>query len=568
MQINKIQLLKKVVRIIFLAAMSSSLWYCANVIAPKGGPKDETPPQLISEESTPNMKTNFTKQDITFVFEEWVELNDVFNQIVISPPIEKKDYEVKIKGKSIIFSFTESAELRENATYTINFGEAIRDITEKNPVENLRYVFSTGGYIDSLIVRGNIIDAKTSAPVEGAFFMLYENLADSVVQTINPFYFGRTDESGNFIIENVRGGTFKGFAIKRTDQNYKYDNPAEMIGFPDNFIVVGDTTGIVPDSTGRMNIKPTIVPTIRLFQEQIPLYVSDVDSSQYGYLNLTFNDAPNQVDLSYEGLVTVDNTPPRTLTEKDSIHIWFEQANSERWQLLVRKDSLLNDTIQVKVRDKQNYLDNGLLNFIPARSTKQGKINPANPLKIGFSQPITSFDTTFINLLEDTTLQKIQPVFSIDSLTGRNLLIAHQWKESLPYALEILPGGVTDLFGLRNRDTIEMKYSADRVKAFGNIKIKINGLKDSLAYLGELLDKTETVIRSFEISGTETFELSVNSLTPGNYKIKIIIDLNNNGIWDTGSYDAKRQAEPIFEKPLDQLRANWDVEVKIDMNQG
>ncbi len=153
-------------------------------------------------------------------------------------------------------------------------------------------------------------------------------------------------------------------------------------------------------------------------------------------------------------------------------------------------------------------------------------------------------------------------------MTTRNLLISHKWKESLPYSLEILPGGVTDLFGLKNKDTIELKYTADRVKSFGNIEIKITGLYDSLAYLGQLLDKNDAIIKSFEMKGIESFELSVKALTPGEYKVKIITDLNDNGIWDSGNYDAKRQAEPILEKPLDKLRANWDVEVEIDMTSG
>ncbi len=273
MQKQKSQKWIAVLRSMVLVAMAMGLWFCANVVAPKGGPKDEKPPRLITEGSTPNMQTNFTKKEIILEFDEWVELNDVFNQIVISPPVERKDYEVKIKKRSIIFKFTETAQLRENATYTINFGEAVRDITERNPVENLRFVFSTGDVIDSLKVSGRLLDVLTGEPVEDAYFMLYENLADSVVRTENPFYFGKTDESGNFLIENVRAGTFKGFGIKRVDQNYKFDNPEEQIGFPDSLIVVGDTTGIALDSTGN-RIMPTLrVPPILLFKERQPLYI-------------------------------------------------------------------------------------------------------------------------------------------------------------------------------------------------------------------------------------------------------------------------------------------------------
>jgi hypothetical protein len=448
MQLQKFQFWK-IFRVFLLVAMATGLWFCANVVAPKGGPKDDKPPQVIIEGSTPNMQTNFTEKEIILEFDEWVELNDVFNQIVISPPIDRKDYEVKIRKRSIIFSFTETAQLRENATYTINFGEAVRDITERNPVENLRFVFSTGDVIDSLKVSGNILDVLTSEPVEDAYFMLYENLADSVVRTENPFYFGKTDASGNFLIENVRAGTFKGFGIKRVDQNYKFDNPEELIGFPDSLIVIGDTTGVAVDSSGR-RIMPTLnIPPIMLFKERQPLYITNVDSSQYGYLNITFNSPPGTLGLTFEELETTGNIPPYHLTEKDSLHIWFDQDGDNPWRLMVQKDSILNDTIYLKAKSKAGYLEKGVLSFRSQQSTKPGKSNPSLPVKVAFSQPLASWDTAFIPVLADTTLEVVVPDLGIDSTDLRKLIISHPWKSSIPYVIEILPGGVTDIFGLK-----------------------------------------------------------------------------------------------------------------------
>ncbi|KAA3632308.1 MAG: hypothetical protein DWQ02_14910 [Bacteroidetes bacterium] len=553
-----------IVRSLLLILMATGLWFCANVVAPKGGPKDESPPQLLTEGSTPNMQTNFNSNEIILEFDEWVELNDVFNQIVISPPIDRDDYEVRIRKKSIIFSFTETASLRENATYTINFGEAVRDITERNPVKDLRFVFSTGDVIDSLVVRGKLLDALTGEPVEDAYFMLYENLADSVVRTINPFYFGRTDESGNYTIENVRAGTFKGFGIKRVDQNYKFDNPEEFIGFPEEFIVVGDTTGITPDSLGNRRIPPKTIDPIFLFQERKPLYISNIDSSRYGFLNTTFNVPPGDIDLQFEDLVTENEEPPYTLTDRDSLLIWYNQSGNNTWRLMVQKDSLLNDTISIKARSKTEFQNTGTLNLRMGNTTNQGKSNPSNPIKVGFSAPLENFDTSFITLTADTTLEIIKPEFSIDSLDNRRLTINYSWKPSIPYVLEILPGGVTDMFGLSNQDTVNLKYTPDLKKSFGNIKISITGLKDSLSYIGELLDKNSRIIESFVIVNAEAFELEVNALPPGDYKVKIITDWNNNGSWDTGSYDDKRQPEPIYEKALEKLRANWDVEATVN----
>jgi len=566
MQIQKFQG-RGIFRVFILATMAMGLWFCANVVAPKGGPKDEKPPLLITEGSTPNMQTNFTEKEIILDFDEWVELNDVFNQIVISPPVDRKDYEVKIKKRSIIFRFTETAQLREDATYTINFGEAVRDITERNPVENLRFVFSTGDVIDSLKVSGKLLDVLTKEPIEDAYFMLYENLADSVVRTENPFYFGKTDESGNFLIENVRAGTFKGFGIKRVDQNYKFDNPEEQIGFPDSLIIVGDTTGVARDSAGNRKIPTLKVPPILLFKERKTLYISDVDSSRYGYLNIIFSSPPGTLGLTYEDLETTNNIPPAYLTEKDSLHIWFDQKGNNSWRLMIQKDSILNDTISINAKSKTSYLETGILGYRSQQSTKTGKSNPSKPIKLAFSQPLESFDTTVIKVLADTTLEIINPQFAIDSSDLRKLSINYSWKSSIPYVIQVLPGGVTDIFGLKNRDTLNLKYTPDLKKSFGNIKLSITGLTDSLTYLGELLDKNARIIESFTMRGQETFEREFKALSPGEYKVKIVTDLNNNGYWDTGSYDDKRQPEPILEKMLEKLRANWDVEASVDISE-
>ncbi len=195
---------------------------CANIVAPTGGAKDEVPPKVIEEKSTPNFQTNFKKQRIALTFDEWIKLEDVFSQVVVSPPLEEQP-QVTQDGKKVIFEFGKKEILRENATYTINFGAAVKDLSEGNVAKNLRFVFSTGAIIDSLTVRGRVVDAQTGLPTEGVVLMLYDNFADSVVRKIKPFYFGRTDKNGEAIIDNVREGKFKVFALLDKDLNYLYN---------------------------------------------------------------------------------------------------------------------------------------------------------------------------------------------------------------------------------------------------------------------------------------------------------------------------------------------------------
>ncbi|HHS95132.1 MAG TPA: hypothetical protein ENJ45_00970, partial [Phaeodactylibacter sp.] len=172
---------------------------CAQPKAPIGGPKDENPPELIPDKSDANMQTRFDKRSFELTFNEWVQLNDVYNQVVVTPPL-KYAPDIKLHRKTLVFTFDEKEQLRSDATYIINFGEAVKDFNEGLPAKNLRFVFSTGDYIDSLSVRGKVVDAFSGEGVKDILVMLYDNSADSVVYTERPFYFTRTQGNGNFKI--------------------------------------------------------------------------------------------------------------------------------------------------------------------------------------------------------------------------------------------------------------------------------------------------------------------------------------------------------------------------------
>ena len=158
---------------------------CANIVAPTGGVKDSTPPKVIEAKSTKNYQTNFKKQRIELTFDEWIKLEDAFNQVVVSPPLNEPP-QVTQYGKKVIFEFGKKEELRENATYTINFGNSVKDLAESNPANKLRFVFSTGAIIDSLTVRGRVIDAITGLPTEGVVLMLYQPNHETCLHGVEP----------------------------------------------------------------------------------------------------------------------------------------------------------------------------------------------------------------------------------------------------------------------------------------------------------------------------------------------------------------------------------------------
>lgn len=526
-----------------LLLLAMALTFCANPIAPVGGPKDEQPPQLVAEESTPNLQTRFGKQRIELTFDEWFEVQDVFNQVVVSPPLEYP-FEITLRGKTLRFDFDEKEELRPEATYTINFGEAVRDLTERNPAVNLRFVFSTGEFIDSLSVSGVVVDAQKGEPVKDVLFMLYENLADSVVRAERPFYFARTNKEGAFVIENVKAGRFKGFALQDANRNYRFDQAQEPIGFPDSLLVLSDS------------LQPKV--HIRLFTEEQPLRLMGSDDSRYGLIRLNFSKPPEGLGITYQDAgqtVIFEHNP-------DTARIWYDQPEDKGWKLFLQQDTILYDTVAVRARSRQEFLEKNKL--LLARAGKGPlRLNPTKEAELTFNHPITALDTSLMRLYEDTLRLEVQPEYRLDTNGQRRLLLAYPWKEGLPYELELMPGALADLYGLQN-DTLLLAIQVDQLKSYGNLTLQVDSLSADSSYYLELLGKGDEFIASFAVRGDTSFRQTLRALPAGNYTLRLIEDWNGNGRWDTGNYGARRQPEPIYLRPLEQLRSNWDLEAAVN----
>ncbi|MEN0006527.1 MAG: Ig-like domain-containing domain, partial [Bacteroidota bacterium] len=527
----------------FVIGLGFLLSQCANPLPPVGGEKDEQPPQVDTTRSTPNFQTNFVKQRIELAFDEWVVLEDVFNQVVVSPPLEY-DYDVRLRGKKLRFEFAEEEVLRENATYTINFGEAIKDLTEKNPADNLRFVFSTGPFLDSLELSGILVDAFTEEPVEGALFMLYENLADTVVRTERPFYFARADEEGKFKIENIRAGTFKGFALEDVNFNYLFDQQTERIGFADSLIILGD--GRTPDQT------------IKIFEEAADLRLLD-NEQRYGLVKMIFNQPPKDYQISYPDL-------GQTIVEeldKDTLKFWYHQPEALPWRIIVRKDTILQDTIQIENEERDEFFAKANVNPLNLKGKKSSMaVNPSKPFPVLFNLPVDSVRLDSIQVLEDTLLTPIPFTFTADSLNSRRYLLQASWKEKVDYELQIAPNAIVSIYTLSNQDTITQALKIEDRKRFGNIVLNVTGLSADSTYVLQLVQE-KNVLQELSLDSLTSTKQEFNALAPSTYTVRIITDWNANGRWDSGNYDQQLQPEPVFRRELDQLRANWDLEVEV-----
>ncbi|HRI60585.1 MAG TPA: Ig-like domain-containing protein [Saprospiraceae bacterium] len=546
-------------KFILAACVASLLFACARQGAPTGGPKDTDPPKVDTATSTRNFSTRFSSRRIELGFDEWVTLTEVGTQVVVSPPLAKRP-EITLKGKKVIVEFNEKDTLRPNTTYTINFGLAVKDLHEGNPAKDLRFVFSTGDYLDSLTVRGNIVDAFTGDPVDNVSVMLYDNLSDSVVRKEKPYYFARTDKTGLFDIQNVREGTFKVTAIEDASGDLKWDGQNERIGFPDSLLALNDST------KGLIRIK--------LFKNQPKFRFFDSKTLRYGLVKLTFTASPDSV------VIRTEASDVRLLAEhiQDTIFVWYDRPVPTPWQLLAGAD-----TVEVRNLLRENFFKN--YKFSPTdlgsgggskkragtepaaqagapRLVKNVSQHPSKPAVIPFNAPITAVDTSkWLFKLDSIDVRDFSA--KPDSTAPRNLNITVAWKPGKSYKLTLLPGAVTDFYGTANVDTLERLLGVYAEKQLGGLNLTLQDLKPGSRYVLQLLNgSTLEEERIVEANAAEQKVVFTNLLA-ATYTARLIEDRNRNGHWDTGDYFAHRQPEPVFTKKLDALRANWELEATM-----
>lgn len=537
---------------------------CARQSAPTGGPKDLTPPQLDTLASTPNYTTRFDRKHIELRFDEWIVLEDAANQVVISPPLAKRA-KVALKNKVITVDLPESEVLRPNTTYTINFGRSVKDLHEGNANDKLRFVFSTGDFIDSLAIGGNVTDAYTGEPVDNVTIMLYDIFSDSIIRQERPYYFSRTDKSGQFTIENLKSGQYKAVAIEDADQNLKWAGESERIGFLDSLVVVSDTV--------------RRVLAFRIFGEHKAFRLFDKNAERYGQVKLVYSDKPDSVQ------VKSDQPNMRLLTERslDTLLVWYDTSDSVPWQLIANKDTVLvrvlsrNDFLK---KDRILFADETVVGGAPGTRARRGqpveaativnRVQPPKtisqsqnkPAELVFKTPVGIFDTSRWVLTVDSVRFHDYQVLP-DTAMPRKLLLDVRWKPGKTYGLQLLPGALVDFFGVGNTDTLQRFFNIPTEKQLAGLRLRMESLRPGKRYVVQLQNGSVIEDERRFVADSTAHRITYAGLQATTYTIVLIEDTNENGQWDSGNYYLHEQPEHVFIKKLETLRANWEVEATV-----
>jgi uncharacterized protein (DUF2141 family) len=229
---------------------------CANVIPPTGGPRDSLPPILVKANPT-DSTTNFKGKKIVLAFNEYVQLDNIQQNLLVSP-VPKITPTVQNKLREVTVTLRDTLE--PNTTYSLNFGDAIRDINEGNPFKNFTYIFSTGGRLDSLTISGKVLIAETGRSESTMVVVGHQNCADSALRD-RPRYATKVDGNGDFVFRNLPADTYALYAFKDESGGRRYTSPSQLFAFYDT---VMSSTNPPKDITLYAYLeKDTARPTIR-----------------------------------------------------------------------------------------------------------------------------------------------------------------------------------------------------------------------------------------------------------------------------------------------------------------
>ncbi len=555
------------------------------------------------ESEPPNYSTMFEARKIQITFDEFIVLDNVNQELIVSPPMEEKP-EVRLRKKTIVIQFEE--ELKQNTTYTFNFGNSIKDLHEGNKLQNFEYVFSTGEVLDSLSVRGTLNYADDlSRPEEPVSIMLYEDLRDSVPLTDIPLYVGRSNDSGMFSVNNLRPDVYKVFVLKDGNNNFLFDLPSEEIAFLDSSLIVNatfarklweqqDTTGMqsdttkpgtLIDSTGTDTVAP-ILPDLNSIYIDLLLFVEDMEIQ---YLTDYKREDPRKIEMSFAKPLTdtfrfrflgsrlqdPGSYLPVFSADRDSLTLWIRDSTDYRRDTLrMRIDYTVKDTAD----NWMTQADTLLLTYRKRRGQKDEPEEPEKlqlrtirkggeqdlhkDLAIRLDLPISEFRDSLISvfMIPDSVEVPADFTFRPDSLRPTRGWVSVPWESASKYRMLFLPGAVRSIYPPVH-DTVDVTFTTRDMEYYGRILLQLQNVRGPI--LVQLL-RDENVVRR-QVADRDGL-LIFPYLNPGDYRVKFIHDMNGNGRWDTGDYLEKRQPEPVEFLPGSvTVRSNWDHDVTMEL---
>lgn len=573
---------------------------CARMGQPDGGWYDETPPRIMGA-APADKGTNVKNRKISIFFDEFIQIENATEKVVVSPP-QLETPEIVASGKRIRIELLDS--LKPNTTYTIDFSDAITDNNEDNPLGNYTYSFSTGDAIDTLEVSGKVLQAKDLEPVKGILVGLYSDLSDTAFTTKPMLRVSRTDGSGRFVIKGVAPGTYRVYALQDADGNYLFNQKSEMLAFSQEKIVPSfkpdvrqDTTWIDSlriksiDRVGYTHFLPDDI-VLRAFNEVMTdRYFLKAERREPESFTLFYSyggEMPQVRGLNFQSddAFIIESTEKQdtitywlkdtALVNQDTLRVELTYHMTDSLGKLVEQIDTLDILSRISHEKRQRDLEREREEWQKKqdRAKKRGEpydsIMPPKALAIGvkapseldpdknipftFNTPLASVDTAAIHLYSKHDTLWYNAPLEFNHVRGREYELRGEWRPDIEYSLEIDSAAFVDIYG-KVSPPFKQGFKVKSFDEYGTLLLNIPTMTDTTIVV-QLLDAGDKIIKEVTTNqGVAEFYY----VSPSTYYVRMYIDSNRNGEWDTGLYSANRQPETVCYFPKEiEIRAKWD----------
>ena len=595
-----------------VAALLLLLSACARMGNPDGGWFDEQPPRVVG--SMPKEQSiGIGNKKITIFFDEYIKLDNPSEKVVISPPqLEQAD--IRTQGKRITVELKDS--LKPNTTYTVDFSDAISDNNEGNPMGNYTFTFSTGDHIDTLEVGGTVLEAENLEPIKGILVGLYDigdgssdfSATDTLLRSAPMQRVSRTDSRGRFHVKGVAPGRYRVFALQDVDANYVWNAKSEKVAFLHTVVVPTSKPDVRQDTLWRDSLHiADIVQTgythflpddlvLRAFTEkQTDRYYIKSERTEANNFKIYFSygheKLPRIKPLDFDSTSTIIVEPT---VNQDTITYWLaDTALVNRDTLTVEMNYFANDTTGVlrehtdtltllskqpysrrlkqqqeafekwqKQQERRRKRGQPVQESMPAPDLKMeymvpSGLDPDHNLAFKSPTPLVKADTAAIHLYQkiDTLWYRAHYLFGEKPGYPRNYQLISEWQPGSEYSLEIDSAAFVDIYGTASR-AYKQGFKVRSTDEYATVVITLSGMNGKNAVVELLSQSDKPVKKTTAEGGVATFYY----VKPGTYYMRMFVDENNNGLWDTGSYTELRQPEPCYYYPGKlECRAKWDL---------
>jgi len=534
--------LKHIILISFLSLIVTEiLLSCAQIVAPTGGKKDTLAPVIIKMIPV-NQSRNFNGKQIDILFNEYVSVDNIQQQLSITPNLEGT-YETKIlpKGARLIFD----KPFKENTTYSLNFRNTFKDMNERNVAKNVRLVFSTGKIIDSLRVSGKVRNPLNNKPMMDVSVGMYVYSDTLNPKKVKPYYFMKTDSSGIFTIENVAGGKYRIYALTDGNNNLLYDEAKENLGI------------IVDTITLKSNLENLEINVARI--EKIPNKVLKArTTSNYAYIDYSRG---------------IKNVKINFVDKKDSMVYQQTEAKSIR---IFNINQIYTDTMKVKISVTDSldrvFTHDQKIKFKEKPKKNDGvkeefnmKTKPSNNEDIDFKEvgytftftkPIKNYDLNKIEFLNDTLVRV--PITEKDikwNSEKTEMKIKIDGKKAKDFVRLKMPKGT---FISVENDSTQKFVSTHPIRDPENYGTIIGEVRNpqKKGFFVELLNEQYEVVQKVD----NVLKYEFTFVKAGTYYVRMIVDENRNNRWDSGDLEKNILPEKIiFIKDKIKLKQNFEL---------